>query len=201
VGPGVDETGLIRRCVSGDATAWRALMTQYGALVAHAVRTTLARVLKTAEPGQVDDAAQAVWLALCDDGCRRLRGFESKSAFSTWLTVLATRRTLDYIRSEMRKGFLKQVHLDGEDRDLVKELQAPEAEERFSLDEIFLLYDALERLPADDRLILKMYYLDGLSYRSIAAVLKVAPNTVSSYLLRAREKLKKCMKEGAGGVQ
>ena len=47
----------------------------------------------------------------------------------------------------------------------------------------------MDRLPAADKLILKMYYLDGLSYRSIADVLKVAPNTVSSYILRARDKL------------
>jgi RNA polymerase sigma-70 factor (ECF subfamily) len=69
------------------------------------------------------------------------------------------------------------------------------------MDEVFVLYEALERMPEEDRLILKMYYLDGLSYRSIAQVLQVAPNTVSSYILRARDKLKKCMKERSGGVQ
>jgi RNA polymerase sigma-70 factor (ECF subfamily) len=195
-----EEVDLVQRCIAGDGEGWRALMRQYGALVAHAVRTTFLRVLKQADSNLVDDAVQAVWLSLCADGCRRLRGFESKAALSTWLTVLSTRRALDYIRSEMRKGSLKHVHLDDEDRDLVKELSAPESEEEFSLDEVFVLYDALERLPQDDRLILKMYYLDGLSYRSIAGVLKVAPNTVSSYILRARDKLKKCMKEGAGGV-
>ncbi len=196
-----EETELVRRCAAGDPEAWRRLMRQYGALVAHAVRTTLQRVFKQADPNQVDDAVQSVWLSLCADGCRRLRGFEGKSALSTWLTVLSTRRALDAIRTEMRKGVLKHVHLDDEDRDLVKEIQAPESEEQFSLDEVFVLYEALERLPADDKLILKMYYLDGLSYRSIAEVLQVAPNTVSSYILRARDKLKKCIKEGMGGVQ
>ncbi len=195
-----DELGLVQRCIAGETGAWGALMKQYGALVAHAVRTTFLRVLKQADPNIVDDAVQAVWLSLCADGCRRLRGFESKSALSTWLTVLSTRRALDYIRSEMRKGSLRHVHLDDEQRDLVKELQAPEAEEQFSMDEVFVLYEALERMPEDDRLILKMYYLDGLSYRSIAEVLKVAPNTVSSYILRARDKLKKCIRERAGGV-
>lgn len=197
----VEELSLVQKCIAGETDAWRALMKQYGALVAHAVRTTFFRVLKQADPNLVDDAVQAVWLSLCADGCRRLRGFQSKAALSTWLTVLSTRRALDFIRSEMRKGSMKHVHLDDEERDIVKELQAPEAEEQFSMDEVFLLYDALERMPEDDRLILKMYYLDGLSYRSIAEVLKVAPNTVSSYILRARDKLKRCMKEGMGGVQ
>lgn len=195
-----EELALVQRCVAGELEAWRALMKQYGALVAHAVRTVFTRVLKRAEPSFVDDAVQGVWLSLCADGCRRLRGFQMKSALSTWLTVLSSRKALDYIRTEMRKGALRTVHLDGEDRDLVKELQAPETEERFSLDEVFVLHEALEKLPEEDRLILKMYYLDGLSYRSIATTLRVAPNTVSSYILRAREKLKKCITEGAGGV-
>ena len=142
-----------------------------------------------------------MWYSLCQDGCRRLREFQGKSALSTWLTVLTTRRALDYIRTEMRKGALRQVRLDDEDRDIIKELRAPEAEEKYSLDEVFILREALDKLPENDRLILKLYYLDGLSYRSISEVLKVAPNTISSYLLRARDKLKKCIKEGAGGVQ
>ena len=175
-------------------------MRRYSALVAHAVRTTFLRVLKRADPNQVDDVIQAVWLSLCDDRCRRLKGFQSKSALSTWLTVISSRKALDALRTERRKGSLRNVHLDDEERDLIKELQAPEAEERFSMDEIFILYEAMERLPTEDRLILKMYYLDGLSYRSIAEALRVAPNTVSSYILRAREKLKKCMNERAGGV-
>jgi RNA polymerase sigma-70 factor (ECF subfamily) len=196
-----EELGLVQRCVSGEAEAWREIMTKYGALVAHGVRTTFMRVLKQADPNLVDDAVQSVWLSLCADGCRRLRGFQSKSALSTWLTVISTRRALDYIRTEMRKGSMRHVHLDDEDRDLVKELRAPEAEEQFSLDDVFVLYEALEKLPEDDKLILKMYYLDGLSYRSIAEVIRVAPNTVSSYILRARDKLKKCMIEGMGGVE
>ena len=196
-----EELTLVHGCIAGDTESWRALMKQFGALVAHAVRTTLFRVLKQADPNLVDDAVQSIWLTLCADQCRRLRGFEGNSALSTWLTVLSTRRALDFIRSEMRKGSMKHVHLDDEDRDIVKELRAPEDEEQFSMDELFLLYEAMERLPEDDRLVLKMYYLDGLSYRSISGVLKVAPNTVSSYLLRARDKLKKCMKEGTGGVQ
>jgi RNA polymerase sigma-70 factor (ECF subfamily) len=195
-----DELALVQRCIAGDASGWQEILKKYGALVAHAVRNTFVRVLKTADASLVDDAIQAVWLSLCADGCRRLRGFQSKAALSTWLTVISTRRALDYIRSELRKGSLRQVHLDGEDRDLVKELQSPEPEEAYSLDEVFILHEAMDKLPEADRLILKMYYLDGLSYRSIAGVLSVAPNTVSSYLLRARDKLKKCIKEGSGGV-
>lgn len=184
------ERALLDGCIRGDRRSWLDLMKRYGALVAHAVRTTLLRVVRFADPNQVEDAVQAVWLSLCEDGCRRLRRFEAKCALSTWLTVLTTRRTLDFIRTEMRKGALRHVRIDGEDHDLARDIAAPAPEEKAGADELAKLHDSLDHLPEDDRLLLKMYYLDGLSYRTIARALRVAPNTVSSYLLRARQKLK-----------
>jgi len=185
------ERDLVRRCSRGDAEAWRYMIRQYGALVAHASRATLHRVLKTVDSNQVDEAAQSVWASLCEDRCRRLKSFAGQSSLSTWLTVLSTRRTLDFIRTEMRKGSLKHVRLETDDADLLGELRDPaESEDRLTQEDFQVVHEAMERLPAEDRLILKMYYLDGLSYRTIASILKVAPNTVSSYLFRAREKLK-----------
>ncbi len=190
------ERDLVRRCSRGDPEAWRFMIRQYGALVAHAARTTLQRVLKSVDGNQVDEAAQSVWAALCEDGCRRLKSFAGQSALSTWLTVLSTRRTLDFIRTEMRKGSLKHVKLESEDADLMQELKDPAAaSDEITREDFDQLHGALERLPAEDRLILKLYYLDGLSYRTIASTLRVAPNTVSSYLFRAREKLKALLAE------
>ncbi len=189
------ERVLVGRCIKGETEGWGEMIHQYGALVAHAARTTLLRVLKNVDPNQVDEAAQAIWAALCEDGCRRLKTFAGQSALSTWLTVLSTRKTLDFIRTEMRKGSMRNVHLESEDANLINDLQdrdepgGPKATD----EDLQVLYEALERLSGEDRLILKMYYLDGLSYRTIAHTLRVAPNTVSSYIFRAREKLKQIM--------
>ena len=79
-----EELALVRRCIAGEPDGWRDMMSKYGALVAHAARNTFLRVLKQADASLVDDAIQAIWLSLCADGCRRLRGFESKAALSTW---------------------------------------------------------------------------------------------------------------------
>jgi RNA polymerase sigma-70 factor (ECF subfamily) len=185
------EKELVAGCVGGDATAWRGLIAQYGALIAHAARTTLSRCAKIVDANLVEEATQAIWAALCEDGCRRLRSFGGQSALSTWLTVLSTRRTLDFIRVELRKGVLRNVHLEHEDADLISEIKDPNPPpEPRGEDEMNLLFGAMERLPVEDKLVLKMYYLDGLSYRSIAKALRVAPNTISSYIFRAREKLK-----------
>jgi RNA polymerase sigma-70 factor (ECF subfamily) len=185
------EMALVRGCVLHEAAAWRDMISKYGALVAHAARTTLQRVLKSVDPNQVDEASQAIWAMLVEDDCRRLKSFAAQSALSTWLTVLSTRRTLDYIRTEMRKGALKLVHIETSDNeDLLNEVREAPAAQAPNDDELTMLHEGMDRLPVEDRLILKMYYLDGLSYRTIAKAMKVAPNTVSSYIFRAREKLK-----------
>lgn len=176
-------------------------MDRYGALVAHAVRSTFHRVLKQVDSSLVDDTVQAVWLSLCADGCRRLRQFESKASLSTWLTVLSTRKALDALRTERRKGSLRQVRLDGEDRDLLQEIEVPEPSPGVHPDEVLWLREAIHRLADEDRLVLKMYYFDGLSYRSIATALGLEVEAVASALVRARTRLKKCLKEQAGGVQ
>ena len=190
------ERELLDRLIAGQGDAWRELMDRYGALVAHAVRSTFLRVIQQAEPAFVDDTVQAVWLSLCADGCRRLRQFESKASLSTWLTVLATRKALDALRTERRKG-----RLDDEERDLLRELEAPEAGEGVPFEDVVGVRDAVDRLPDEERLILKMYYFDGLSYRSIAAALGIGVEAVSAALGRARTRLKKSLKEQAGGVQ
>jgi RNA polymerase sigma factor (sigma-70 family) len=90
------------------------------------------------------------------------------------------------------------VRLESEDADLLEELRDPsEPGDRLTRDDLELVHDAMARLSSDDRLILKMYYLDGLSYRTIAAILRVAPNTVSSYLFRATQRMKAILARGA----
>ena len=48
----------------------------------------------------------------------------------------------------------------------------------------------LEELPAVDAEAVKMFHIEGKSYREISAALGVAENTVGSMLSRAREKMR-----------
>ncbi|KJK21845.1 RNA polymerase subunit sigma-24 [Burkholderiaceae bacterium 16] len=59
---------------------------------------------------------------------------------------------------------------------------------------------ALYRLPAEQREVLLLIVLEGLSYQEAAAVLQVPPGTVMSRLSRAREHLRAWLGDGTGGA-
>jgi len=58
-------------------------------------------------------------------------------------------------------------------------------------DEQEQLFRAIEVLPRRERLLIKLFYFDGLSYKAIADVLHVPVNSISPLMMRAKEALKK----------
>ena len=57
------------------------------------------------------------------------------------------------------------------------------------------LYDAVLSLPRNQRLTVDLYYYEGYSTEEIAALLDAPAATVRTWLRRARQTLKKCLKE------
>ena len=57
------------------------------------------------------------------------------------------------------------------------------------------LMRALEAVPREARLLLALHYVDGLSYRELAAVLGISVNTVKSQLARGKALMKRALEE------
>jgi RNA polymerase sigma factor (sigma-70 family) len=58
---------------------------------------------------------------------------------------------------------------------------------------------AIERLPARDALLVRLVYLDGATYEEAAALLAVPVNSVSPWLVRAKERLRALLGETVYG--
>lgn len=183
----MEDRELVDRCVRGEARAWEMLVERLTPAVHDAARYTLRRVLGTPRDEDVENVVQGVFHGLCDRNAHRLRLFQGRASLKTWITSVACRFALNYIRTEKRKGALRYMSLDpsvGEtlegDRDL---LAGAEDRER--------LHSALDKIPSRERLILKLAYFDGLSYRSVAETMRIPLNSVSPLILRAKESLRK----------
>lgn len=125
------------------------------------------------------DATQETFLRLM----RKSRSFEGRSAFTTWLYRLASNVTTDLLRKKGRGALPVEVHeIAGED------------ESRQVTDQI-AARQALARLPDEQRTVLVLRDLLGLSYAEIAESLEVAEGTVKSRIARARDAMARMFEE------
>ena len=182
----MEERALVDRLIRGETRAWEALVDGYGPAVHEAASFTLRRVLGTAAVEDVENVVQAVFVALCDKNMHRLRLFQGRSSLKTWLTSVTTRFALNYIRTEKRKGALRHASLDP-----AVDIAARAADFLAEFDERDRLHAAIERIPFRERLILKLFHFDGLSYKAIAGTLRIPVNSISPLLLRARESIRR----------
>jgi len=78
------QDGDLDALLRGEKEAWGRFVRRYAGLVVAAVRG-VAR-----EAGEVEDLTQDVFLRLCKDDFRLLRGYDpARAGLSTWITIVA----------------------------------------------------------------------------------------------------------------
>jgi len=183
--PEVDdrEAGLVQRCAAGDETAYGELLAQHQRMVVHLSMNLLG------DRDEALDLSQEVFFRVF----RTIRRFRGQSSLRTWIYRIAVNQARNRHRFWRRRRRSEQVSLEehlashgefasgGElmpDRILArKELAAR-------------LQEALNRLPFEQRTVIVLREVDGLSYEEIAYSLGVAVGTVKSRLTRARRALR-----------
>lgn len=130
--------------------------------------------------GSVDDAAQHVFLVVSEKLADIAPGSERAFLFSTAIGVASNARRSHARRREVLGDEVLDTVVDhapnGED--LIQE-----RERRALLDEV------LAGMPDDLRVVFVLFVLEGLTAKTIAELLDLAPGTVASRLRRARELL------------
>ena len=123
---------------------------------------------------------------------RSLGAFRGESKFSVWLYRIVSNVCLDHLRREGRRP---SVSLSTEDED-GEESEREIPDQRLSPERLLeqkLTREALQKglraLPDEQRQILLLRELRGLSYEEIGEILTLEPGTVKSRLFRARKRL------------
>jgi RNA polymerase sigma factor (sigma-70 family) len=167
--------------------AWAALVARHNRLLLNVARGV------AAEHDAVMDAYAYVLERLREDDYRRLRGFagDGRSAFSTWLVVVARRLCVDHYRARYGRaprgaGDVTTAHAERLSRRRLFDLAAASMDLTVIADDRATAPDAAVRaaqldgalaqgvsvLAPADQLLLKLRFEDGLSIREIASVLK-----------------------------
>ena len=134
----------------------------------------------TPDMSEADDLVQAA----CEHALSRRRQFKAGSRMDSWMFSIIHHLLIDETRAMRRKK--PHVSFD-EGRFIATAMNGmKKLEAKFQLQEVF---SAMRRLGDNDRLVLSLVCIDGMSYKDAARTMQVPVGTVMSRLARARKKL------------
>lgn len=167
----IDDEWLAVRCQLGEDAAFDELVARW-----HRPLSIYAR--RIAGDTAADDLVQETWIRVV----RGLPGLRDAARFRAWMFGIARRVMMDRLRQQYATPTL--VPID-DIEPTATDAAALEAADDLEAD-LASLDEALERLPAAERELLVLFYLDELSLADLADVLGVPVGTVKSRLFRAR---------------
>lgn len=186
---GSREAALISRCAAGDEVACTELVTEHQRMVFHLALHLLG------DQDEALDLSQEVFLNVF----RTIGRFRGQSALRTWIYRIVINQARNRQRWWRRRHRSEQVSL--EER-IENNGELPRASHLEEPDRIFRrkelaerIWTAMEHLPFDQRTVVILREIDGLSYDEIAFSLGVAVGTVKSRLTRARDALRAQLRE------
>ncbi|GHH89233.1 RNA polymerase sigma factor [Streptomyces capitiformicae] len=175
--PSIDAE-LHRRLVYGDESALREAYATYGGLV----RRVAVRV--THSTASAEDVAQEVFAQLWS----RPYGFDPRrGSLRTWLSMLAHRRAVDWVRSEARHR--KDARADDSALAAIPDTGPGPDEAVVDRERSLLLHTALAELPRTQREVVHLAYFAGRTYRQAAVELGIPEGTAKTRLRSALRKL------------
>jgi DNA polymerase III beta subunit len=177
-----DDVVLIQRILAGDETAFESLVRKYQKQV-HTLAWRKIRDFHIAE-----DITQETFL----QAYQKLETLEDPTRFPRWLYVIADRLCIAWLRKNQRHTEpLEEADLSGVETEAYSRFVATEHAETFAEARRDLVEKLLAKLKENNRTVITLHYLEGMTYAEIVNFLGVPENTIRSRLLRARQQLKK----------
>jgi RNA polymerase sigma-70 factor, ECF subfamily len=175
---------LVQQCAAGDEDACTRLVTDHQRMVYQLALHLLG------DNQEALDLSQEVFLRVF----RTLPQFRGQSTLRTWIYRIVVNQASNRMRWWRRRHRSKQVALDEETaaRGELAESRAFAMPDRVLQEREVAgrVWRALDQLPFDQRTVIVLREIDGLSYEEISTSLGIAVGTVKSRLARARESLR-----------
>lgn len=170
----VTDLSLIGEISNGNKNAFRTLYNKY-------VRQVYSYVFKITRDNKIteeitNDVMFEVW--------KSAASFKGKSKVLTWIFGIAHNKTMNEIRKKTETP-IDPEHIS---REISKDAQTEELLVKKDRDE--LMRSALDQLSAEQRAVVELTFLQGLSYIEIAEIIDCPVNTVKTRMFYAKENLK-----------
>jgi RNA polymerase sigma-70 factor (ECF subfamily) len=184
------EFDLIQKAQKGDATAFNQIVSAYRRRIMGTISHVIGR------PEDVEDVAQEVFIRLYFS----LGQLRTPEVFEPWLYRLTVNASYDYLRKsrrriESRMADLSEQQVMMADAVAGSRAQSDETEKRRVRDTV---QEMLSAVSEDDRILLTLKEVEGLSLKELESVYHVNENALKVRLFRARQRVLKKMKEVTG---
>ena len=179
-----NEKALVQQAKAGDRNAFAALVSAYEGKIYNLAL----RYLGNREDAM--DASQEVFLRVF----RFLPGFQEESGFSTWIYRIGVNVCKDMLVKRNKRNELSLELPDDEEDYRTVEVSDERYDPQAIVEQSDLresLASAIAELPQQQREMIVLRDIQGLSYEEIGQVLCLEIGTVKSRLSRARENLRK----------
>jgi RNA polymerase sigma-70 factor (ECF subfamily) len=178
--PGTTATidALIRRCLRGDQVAWEAVVRMYRRKVFNVAYKFVGK------HEEAEDLTQEIFIKVF----RKLKSFDRRANFQTWLISISRNLCIDRYRSVRQERATIDRNVDAAELAPIAVSPHPilGVEQR---DRVDLLREALSVLPESLRAAVIMRDLQEMSYSEIAEALDLPEGTVKSRINRGRSEL------------
>ncbi len=166
------DTQLVDLSLDGNERAFEALVERHYRS-AYGLSYKWCRIKEDAE-----EITQEVFVKLT----RKLKTFNRKSSFKTWLYRIVINTAKDYSRKNAaRRSYESEFANDQTGKNDDTPLETLQTRE---------IYNAVDRLPAKQKAALMLVMTEGMSHKEAAAVLQCSETTVSWRIHQARKKLR-----------
>jgi len=183
----MDDLKIIESCLLGNTQMFSRLIDNYKNMVYNLAYRM------SSSPHEAEDISQEAFIR----AYQSLARFNSSYKFSTWLYQI----TLNIIRDKYKKKEIDYVSLDTPVETDDSEFYIQPADSTSNPEQIMAqkedvqtIQQAINSLPLKYREVIVLRHLQDLSYIEIANILKLPQGTVKIRLYRAREQLKKILK-------
>ena len=199
-----DDLCLVLACERGDEKAWEDLVKNFDGTVKSAAR----KISNNAE--DAEDLASSIWAELygLKEGKSKLAYFSGRGSLAGWLRAVTNQLAIDQFRKMKRLVQIEETRefenlaqdsseKTGNER-LVSHTENPEeifSEKQTAKDVADALKEVIDRLEAEDKLILKLYYFDDLKLKDIGAALGFHEATASRKLARMQTEIRQSVEQ------
>ena len=174
------DRNLLRQCLGHEPGAWNDFIDRYLGLIYHVIQHTAHLRSHFLQPEETEDIAEKIVREIAANDYAVLRQFRLNSSLGTYLTVIGRRICVNELAKhapprEPQPGAGPNEPLDKDGP--VRRPQATGGLE--ALEEVAQL---LKKLPARDRKVVQLYFIEGRSYEEISTELNIPINLIGVIL-------------------